>query len=170
VTGFWRWQSLSCVLRLEDEAARIAVQFGGWAPTSAVHTCRCGSLVDATGTHALVCNQAPSQVVKHHALNDCISRAIGAASIPVRKEPAGLVQKDGKHPDGCTLIPWRGGRPLAWDVTVRTTVAALYVTAASQSAGAAAEQAAERRCLKYAELSTAYEFHPLAVETRGPMD
>jgi len=88
----------------------------------------------------------------------------------VRKEPAGLVQKDGKHPDGCTLIPWRGGRALAWDVTVRTTVAASYVTAASQSAGAAAEQAAERRCLKSAELSTANEYQPVAVETHGPMD
>ena len=50
------------------------------------------------------------------------------------------------------------GRPVAWDVTVCTTVAASYVTAASQSAGAAAELADERRCLKYAELSVAYKF------------
>jgi len=85
--------------------------------------------------------------VRHLALNDCISRAFGAAGIPVRKEPAGLVQKDGKHPDGCTLIPRRGGRPLAWDVTVCTTVAASYLTAASQSAGAAAEQLAESKSL-----------------------
>ena len=56
--------------------------------------------------------------MRHHALNDCSSRAFGAAGIPVRKEPAGLVQKDGKRPHGCTLIRWRGGRPLAWDVTV----------------------------------------------------
>ena len=72
-----------------------------------------------------------------------------------------------KRPDGYTLIPWRGGRPLAWDVTVCTTVAASYVTAASQSAGAAAEQAAERKSLKYAELSAAYEFQPVAVEKQG---
>jgi len=39
-------------------------------------------------------------------LNDLISRAFGAAGIPVGKKPAGLVQKDGKRPDGCTLIPW----------------------------------------------------------------
>jgi len=91
-------------------------------------------------------------------LNDLISRAFGAAGIPVGKKPAGLVQKDGKRPDGCTLIPWRGGRPVAWDVTVCTTVAASYVTAASQSAGAAAKQPAERKSLKYAELSAAYEF------------
>jgi len=60
---------------------------------------------------------ASSRVVRHHALNDCISRAFGAASIPMQKEPAGLVQKDGKRPDDYALIPWRVGRPLAWDVT-----------------------------------------------------
>jgi len=46
------------------------------------------------------------------------------------------------------------------------------VTTASQSAAAAAEQAAERKSLKYAELSAAYEIQPLAcvVETHEPMD
>jgi len=38
------------------------------------------------------------------------------------------------------------------------------VTAASQSAGAAAELAAERKSLKYAELYAAYEFQPVAVD------
>jgi len=33
-----------------------------------------------------------------------------------------------------------------------------------------AEQAVERKCLKYAELCAAYEFQPVAVETHGPMD
>ena len=40
-----------------------------------------------------------------------------------------------------------------------------YETAASQSAGVAAKQAGERKSLKYAELSAAYEFQPVAVET-----
>ena len=83
---------------------------------------------------------------------------IVTTGIPARKEPTSVVQKDGKRPDGCTLIPWRVGRPLAWDITVCTIVAASYVTAARQSAGAAAEQAAERRSLKYAELFAAYEW------------
>ena len=53
----------------------------------------------------------------------------------MRKEPAGLALKDGKCPDGCTLLPWRGGKRLAWDVTVCTTVADSYVANSSQSAG-----------------------------------
>jgi len=51
------------------------------------------------------------------------------------KKPTGLTHKDGKRPDDCTLIPWRGGKPLAWDVTVCTTVADSYLTAASHAAG-----------------------------------
>ena len=116
-----------------------------------------------------MCKHAPNQVVRHHALNECISRAFSAAGIPVKKEPTGLALKDGKRPDGCTLIPWRGGRPLAWDVTVCTTVAESYVNAASHTPGAVAEQAADRKCLKYADLSAAYEFQPVAVESHGPL-
>jgi len=45
-----------------------------------------------------------SKLVRYHALKDCIGRAFNAAGILVRKEPVGLVQKDGKRPDGCILI------------------------------------------------------------------
>ena len=48
-----------------------------------------------------------------------------------------------------------------------TMVADSYV---SQLAGAVAEQGAERKCLKYAELYAAYKFQPVAVVTHGPMD
>jgi len=58
---------------------------------------------------------------------------------------------------------------LAWDVTVCATTAASYVTAASRTAGAATEQAADRNCVKYTELSAAYEFQPVAVESHGPL-
>jgi len=115
--------------------------------------------------HGFVCKHAPSRVVRHHALNKCVS----AAGIPVKKEPTGLAHKDRKHPDGCPLNPWRGGKPLSWDVTVCTTVADSYLAAASHAAGAVAEQAADRKCLKYTELSATYEIQPVAVETHGPL-
>jgi len=88
----------------------------------------------------------------------------------MRKESAGLVQRDGMRLDGCTLISWRGGKLLASDVTGCTTVADSYVTAASQSTESVAQQAADRKCQKYGELSAAYEFQPVAVETHGSMD
>jgi len=107
--------------------------------------------------------------VRHHVLNECISRAFSAAGIPVKREPAGLVQSDGKCPDSCTLIPWCGGRPLVWDVTVCTMVAASYLTAGSRTVGAVAEQAADRKCSKYTELSSTHEFQPVSVESYEPL-
>ena len=85
---------------------------------------------------------APSRVLRRHALNECVSRAYSAAAIPVKKELSGPAHKDGKRPNGSTLIPWRGGKPLAWDVTVCTTVADSYLTAASHAAGAVADRGA----------------------------
>jgi len=45
-----------------------------------------------------------------------------------------------------------------------------YVATSSQWAGSFVKQAADRKCQKYAELSAAYNFPPVAVETHGPMD
>jgi len=126
-----------------------------------MHLVRCGHFWsrDKDGGHTtgstvpknsngFVCKHALSRVVRHHALNECVSHAFSAAGIPVKKEPPGLAHKDRKCPDGCTLIPWRGGKPLAWDVKVCTTVADSYLAAPSHAAGTVAEQAADRKCLK----------------------
>jgi len=104
-TSTTQWR-LACLLRLEDEAARIAVAVTLGSELGSPHTCRRGSLVEATGVHGLVCKQAPSRVVRHHALNRCISRAFSAAGIPARKEPAGLVQRDGKRLHSYSMAWW----------------------------------------------------------------
>ena len=56
---------------------------------------------------------APDTAARHHALNDVLVRAFSVA-----KEPVSLFRIDGKRPDGMTLIPWRAGKPVVWDVTV----------------------------------------------------
>ena len=38
-----------------------------------------------------------------------------------------------------TLTPWQGGKPLTWDVTVVSTLAASYLSSSARSAGAAAD-------------------------------
>ena len=80
--------------------------------------------MDAQELHGLVCKQAQSRIIRHHALNDVVARAIQSAGTPVTKKPVGLTRLDGKRPDGLTLIPWQGGKPLTWDVTVVSTLAA----------------------------------------------
>ena len=56
-------------------------------------------------------------------MNDIIFRSLFSAGIPASKEPTGLTRLDGKRPDGLTLVPWQGGKPVTWDITVVSTLA-----------------------------------------------
>ena len=103
-------------------------------------------------------------------MNDLVARAFTSAGIPSSKEPHGLVQSDGKRPDGLTLIPWKGGKPLAWDVTAVCTVAYSYVAATAREASAAAECAAELKISKYSGLEDKCVFQPIAMESLGPLN
>jgi hypothetical protein len=91
------------------------------------------------------------------------------AKIPASKEPLGLNRVDGKRPDGATLIPW-DGKCLTWDVTVSDTFAASHLPKTSQVAGGAAEEANERKCLKYANIMLTHDFYAIACETMGPIN
>ena len=72
----------------------------------------------------------------------------------------------------CTLIPWKAGKPMTWDVTVSSTLAptASYVEATSRTAGAAAELADVRKSANYSNLETTHVFQPLDFENLGPMN
>ena len=98
------------------------------------------------------------------------ARALVSAGVRATKEPVGISRRDGKRPDGMTQIPWRSRKLLVWDVTVVSTLAQSYVAAAARGRGEVAELAAAGKCEKYAELSTAYTFLPVTVQTLGPMN
>ncbi len=53
---------------------------------------------------------------------------------------------------------------------VVTTLADSYVSIAARGSGQVAEQAASRKCSKYAALPVNYSLLPLAFETHGPMN
>jgi len=59
------------------------------------------------------------------------------------------------------------GKCATWDVTVSDTLAQSYVHETSETPGAAAEAAAERKRNKYSSLSQSYLFVPIAAETTG---
>ena len=50
-------------------------------------------------------------------------RSLATAEIPSRLEPTSLSRSDGKRPDGITLMQWKQGRCLVWDVTCCDTLA-----------------------------------------------
>ena len=103
-------------------------------------------------------------------LNDVLARVLSSADIPVAKEPAGLLRMDGTRPDGMTLIPWRAGKPVVWDVTVVCTCTDSYVGALACEAGAAAEVAAACKMANYSGLSDQYKFYTVALKTLGPFN
>jgi len=57
-----------------------------------------------------------------------------------------------------TQITQHSGKLLGWDVTVVSTTAESYVTAAVRREEKVVETAATRKCQKYSELSTTYLF------------
>jgi len=77
------------------------------------------------------------------------------------------LRNDGKRPDGATLVPWARGRCLLWDFTCPDTLAPSHISKSSQAAGSVASEAEARKSAKYSELSVAYSFVPIAVETFG---
>jgi len=115
----------------------------------------------------MVCKKAPGRIARHQVLNGIIWRSWGSVSIPATKEPPGLVRQDDKRPDGLILIPWKGGKSLAWDVTVVSTLAQSYVNKAAIGAGTVAELTAKQKLRKYSNLTTNLIFQPIAVQNFG---
>jgi len=92
-----------------------------------------------------------------------VSRVSGSTARHARRDTLD------KH-DGLTLIPWQGGKPLTWDVTVVSTLAASYLSSSARSAGAAADLAASRASrkeAKYTSLTNSYIFQQIALESHG---
>jgi len=160
----------SCGLRMDDESVRVSVAFRLGLSVCVPYTCPCGKDVDAWGQHDFVCKHPPGRTQCHHALNDVIARSFASVGIPISKEPPGIYCDSVKKPDGITLVPWHSGRAMAWDVTVATTLPDSYLPASCVTAAAAAEAAAPRKEVKYADLPASFSFQPIAVETLGPIN
>lgn len=157
----------TCGLVLDNEAVRVAVGLRLGLAICGPHSCQCGEAVGPEGHHGFVCKKAQGRSLRHHAVNDILWRALLRAEIPSIKEPAGLFRSDGKRPDGATLIPWSGGKYLAWDATIVHTCAASYI---APQASSASVQAAGRKTLKYSGLPATHIFQPVAIETMGPLN
>src|SRR6218665_931862 len=101
--------------------------------------CACGARIDSRVSQGLSCSLGFGRIPRHSTINNIIHRSLSKAGIPSIKEPPGLTRTDGRRPDGLTMIPWRAGRHLVWDVTVVDTLAPSYVQASATMAGSAAD-------------------------------
>ena len=154
-------------LRLGNAECRIAVGLRLGCPVVSRHICACGVPVKPEGVHGLSCRKSAGRQSRHYAINSIIATALRSAGVPSELEPNGLFRSDGKRPDGATLIPWSHGRCLLWDFTCPDTVAPSHLSKTSLAAGSAAVEAEARKSLKYAALTPANIFMPVAIETYG---
>ena len=60
-------------------------------------------------------------------------------------------------------------KPQVWDITVVSTLADSYVAVAARVSGLVAEQAGERKLVKYNDLQQNHFFQPIAVENLGAL-
>ena len=164
----------NCGLLLENEELRIAVGIRIGAPVCLPHECVCGSMVDKLGLHFFPAKSAQGNT-QGTLLNDAVWCSFQRAQIQAQKEPAGLavaIQGSNgvssmKRTDGASLIPWKRGRSVAWDVMVSNTFARSYISATSVLAGSAAERSASLKIIKYSEIARNHIFVPLACEVTG---
>ena len=127
----------------------------------------CGTEVERSAQHALVCNKLKSRHARHRLGNYIILRALKSADVPATLEPLGLSRNDGKRPDGASLLPWKEGKPLVWDFTCVRRLAASYTEKAKQEGATVATAAEIKKRDKYRDLSPPCIFQPVAVETLG---
>ena len=145
-------------LRFDNEVVRVAVGLRLGLPLCRPHQCtHCEAEVNDRGTHGLSCHfsNCKGRHSRHGAVNDVVKRSLEAAKIPAHLEPTDIYRSDGKRPDGASVVPWRGGRVLVWDVT--------------GEAGAVAAEMERRKREKYVHLDPCLFFVPIAVETLGAM-
>ena len=68
----------SCGLRFENEAIQVAVGLHLGVFICESHTCPCGALVNALGTHSLSCRLGSGRMARHQQLNDlCAGLSFG---------------------------------------------------------------------------------------------
>jgi hypothetical protein len=116
---------------LEKTTLQIAVSLRLGISICQPHICTCGSLVDTLSHHGLSCIKSAGRISRHSCLNDILKRVFSSANIPCILEPTGVLRDDGKCPDGITIIPWKKGKSLVWDVTCTDTLALSHLSESS---------------------------------------
>ncbi|GAU91622.1 hypothetical protein RvY_03845 [Ramazzottius varieornatus] len=158
----------------EEETARILAastkESGALgAPIGEPHTCRCSATVDIHGRHGLSCKYSAGRHSRHSSLNESLRRALVSCQVQAVLEPKGVLRDDSqKRTDGITLVPWKEGKALVWDVTCVDSVCQTYRKGSAQNAGHAANKAEENKRPKYQRLEGSYFFCPVGFETFGP--
>lgn len=150
---------------LNDDELQLCSSLRLGAQLFKEHSCKCGSLIDAYGHHCFSCHMNNGRYMRHQAVNSIISRALSSINLPNQLEPANLAGAPHLRPDGITILPYKNGKSLAWDVTFPHTLNANHIQRLGGHVGSLANDAEARKCAKYQPLCDRYIFEPVAIET-----
>jgi hypothetical protein len=123
--------------------------------------------MDTFGHHGLSCKFNDGRLSRHAKLNETIKRSFSSCGIPSKLEPVGVSRTDGKHPDGLTYIPLKGGKCFLWDCTCIDPFAKSYQLRSKEIQGYAAKTAEDKKNKLYKDLTDRFHFSALAFETLG---
>lgn len=138
---------------MNDDTVTIPVGMYLGAASCHLHPCQqCRMPIDETAVHGLSCRKSQGYHPLHHMINDIICTLLTTTGVPCQLEPHCLSRSDGKRPDGVTLLPWRNGRPLIWDVTRSDTSAPSYSSLASNRTGGVADQAEVHKAVQPSQI------------------
>ena len=156
-------------LRMDNNTIRVAVGIRLGTQLCRPHMCHhCGSEVDGFGIHGLSCRWSEGCHHRHSALNYIIFRALPAAKVPSRLEPSGIYRSDGKRPDGMSIVPWKSGKLLVWDVTCADTCTLVHLDHKLQTRCRCCPRRGEE-VLKIQSPQLKPHFLPVSIETSGSL-
>jgi hypothetical protein len=129
----------------------------------------CASPLDVSGHHAVTCKHGPDVMARHHQLARCVAQYCAAAGLQAVAEQGGTRGHDASRPADVLVSPWPGGKPAAFDLTVRSPHRQDIVHLAGLHGGAAAARGeADKHARNDAKCQVAgWVCIPLAVETYG---
>ena len=114
--------------------------------------------MEASVLHALSCVRSAGRFSRHAKLNHLFTQTLASVRAPSVLEPAHLYRTDNKRPDGLTLVPWKQGKQLLWDITVVDALDFSHLSAGSVgNPGIAAAEAEEK---KMANVKVLLKKHP----------
>ena len=121
---------------VDNDTFRISIALHVGLTVCIPNRCKCGTTVDAFGTHPLQrwAHSSPFRPKRRRSTWPFRSR-----EIPSMLEPSGLDRGDGKRPNGITVYHYSRGRCLSWDATCVNTYASSNLIRAALAAGSVAD-------------------------------
>ena len=153
-------------LFLNDEEFRNAVSLRIGTKFFLPHNCRCGAVVDEHGVHCFACSRNNAKILRHTMVNRCVSATVASAGFQTRMEPTVIENKFGVRPDGMTIIPFKRGLNLAWDVSIPHPLCRSHLDT-NKEIGALANQVERSKVSKYSCIKQDFFFSPIVIDTLG---